>query len=108
MNALRGYSSLVYCFFLISALFAQGYAAADLRAKPSIIAILGIPEETEVLASQLKNRREIKVEGVSFTVGSLNGRSVVLARVGFGKVNAALAATLLIQHFKPEGLLFTG
>jgi adenosylhomocysteine nucleosidase len=71
-------------------------------------AILGIPEETEELASLLKDKKDVEVERLNFVTGELNGRRVVLARIGFGKVNAALAATLVIEHFKPEGVIFTG
>jgi adenosylhomocysteine nucleosidase len=73
-----------------------------------VVAVLGIPEETEVLAAQLTRPKPVKVQGLDFVSGELRGARVVLARVGFGKVNAALAATLLIEHFKPSALIFTG
>lgn len=72
------------------------------------IAILGIPEETEELALRLKGKKDVNIEGLNFVTGELSGKRVVLVRLGFGKVNAALAATLVIEHFKPEGLIFTG
>ena len=83
---------------------AQRRVAAD----AGVVAVLGIPEETELLVAQLKNPRPLKVEGLDFTLGELRGQKVVLARVGFGKVNAALAATLLREHFRPRALIFTG
>src|SRR5262249_24105354 len=36
------------------------------------------------------------------------GRTVVLAHSGMGEVNAAMAATLLVEHFQPAHVLFTG
>ena len=92
--------------FIVLAVNLSSFASQQSVAAP--IAILGIPEETEALLAQLTNQREVKIQGLTFIVGELRGKRVVLARVGFGKVNAALAATLLIEHFKPEGLIFTG
>jgi adenosylhomocysteine nucleosidase len=80
----------------------------DSVAASGVVAVLGLPEETELLAAQLKRPRPLKVEGLDFTLGELRGQRVVLARVGFGKVNAALAAALLREHFRPRALVFTG
>jgi len=41
-------------------------------------------------------------------LGSLAGREVVLAQTGIGKVNAASAATLLLERFSPRLLVNTG
>jgi adenosylhomocysteine nucleosidase len=38
----------------------------------------------------------------------LDGRQVVVGRSGAGKVNAAIVTTLLIGHFNPSALLFSG
>jgi adenosylhomocysteine nucleosidase len=38
----------------------------------------------------------------------LNGRHVVVAWTGVGKVNAAMTTTLLIEHFKPKHVIVTG
>lgn len=43
-----------------------------------------------------------------FRTGTLNGRSVVVGRSGVGKVYAAIATTVLIEHFKPSAILFSG
>ena len=48
------------------------------------------------------------VQGVRFTTGSLKDRRVVLTHSGMGKVNAAMAATLLVEQFQPTHVLFTG
>ena len=97
----------------ILALLACAHAPAEAQrcnasAAGGVVAVLGIPEETELLAAQLKRPCPVKVEGLDFTLGELRGQRVVLARVGFGKVNAALAATLLREHFRPRALVFTG
>jgi adenosylhomocysteine nucleosidase len=48
------------------------------------------------------------IEGIRFVRGKLNGREVVVVWTGVGKVNAAMTTTLLIEHFKPERVIFTG
>lgn len=45
---------------------------------------------------------------MSFHAGRLDGHKVVLAQAGMGKVNAAIAATLLIERFGCRLVLFSG
>jgi adenosylhomocysteine nucleosidase len=74
-----------------------------------VIAILGaMTVEVETLGQALTEKKERTVQGVRFTTGRLNNRRVVLAHSGMGKVNAAMAATLLVKQFQPTHLLFTG
>jgi adenosylhomocysteine nucleosidase len=64
--------------------------------------------ELEVFEQQLSEKREQKVFGVLFVTGKMHGRPVVLVRTGAGKLNAAVATTLLIEHFGPREVLFSG
>jgi adenosylhomocysteine nucleosidase len=64
--------------------------------------------DVEARGQQLTDREERTVQGVRFTTGSLKGKRVVLTHSGIGKVNAAMAATLLVEHFQPAHLVFTG
>jgi adenosylhomocysteine nucleosidase len=74
-----------------------------------VVAILGaMTIEVEALEGQLTGRKERTVQGVRFATGALNGRTVVVAHSGMGEVNAAVAATLLVEHFQPAHVLFTG
>ena len=101
--------NLTLATLILSLLFVGGgRALAQRGATEPPIAVLGIPEETEALAAELADKKEVKVGGLTFLDGRLRGRRVILARIGFGKVNAALAATLVIERFKPEGVIFTG
>lgn len=108
MKTVRRCLSICVLLVLAVSLGITGTASQTSKPPEKVIAILGIPEETEALAERLTNPKPVEIEGLSFIRGMLSGRAVVLARVGFGKVNAALAATLLIEHFKPEALIFTG
>jgi adenosylhomocysteine nucleosidase len=74
-----------------------------------VTAILGaMTVEVETIGQELTDKKEGTVLGMPFTTGSLKGRRVVLAHSGIGKVNAAMAATLLVEQFQPTHFLFTG
>jgi len=72
-------------------------------------AILGAFErEVTLLEDRLAERQEHQIEGIRFVAGRLHGRNVVVVWTGIGKVNAAMTTTLLIEHFKPKRIIFTG
>ena len=48
------------------------------------------------------------IEKLRFATGTLNNQDVVIASTGIGKVNAAMTATLAIEHFRPNQVIFTG
>ena len=78
-------------------------------AHPSPVAILGaFDEEVTILEKQLVNPKAHTIEGIQFLTGTLNEQNVVIARTGVGKVNAAMTATLIIEHFHPNQVIFTG
>ena len=70
--------------------------------------VLGIATEVAPIEKRLEDSREISVRGYIFRRGTLKGRQVVVGQSGTGKVNAAIIATLLIGHFSPSTLLFSG
>ena len=78
--------------------------------QPETIAIIGAMEaEVELLKNSLENL-QIQVFGKSFTfyVGKYADKDIVLCQSGIGKVNAAIATTLLIEHFSPDCVINTG
>ena len=78
-------------------------------AHTSPVAILGaFDEEVAILEGQLVNPKAHTIEGIQFLTGTLNEQNVIIARTGVGKVNAAMTATLVIQHFRPNQVIFTG
>jgi len=73
------------------------------------IAVIGAFEtEVSLLKNKLANRQEQLIQGIRFYTGTLNGQQVVVSRVGIGKVNAAISTTLLLEHFRPKAVLFSG
>jgi adenosylhomocysteine nucleosidase len=72
-------------------------------------AILGaLQEEISLLQAAMEDKTENKILGIPFTVGRLKGRRVVVAVSGIGKVNASVTTTLLLDHFHPSQVLFSG
>lgn len=73
------------------------------------IGLLGaLGREVALLDGEITSRQEHEIEGLRFLEGDLRGRRVVLARTGVGKVNAAMVAVLLLEHFRPRAVIFTG
>jgi len=73
------------------------------------IAIMGaMPEEIEPLVSKLENVTKTVYAANTYYEGSYHGQEVVVAYSKIGKVFATLTATILIEKFKCEILLFSG
>lgn len=78
-------------------------------AETEVTAILGAFDiEIELLKMEVEAIRDTTLLGISFVQGLLGGRDVVIAEVGIGKTNAAMTTTLLIDHFGPSEVIFTG
>ena len=87
-------------------LFSNGLSLAE---EGPLTGILGAStEEIRLLEEKVTDAREQYIEGIQFISGEIKGRQIVLARTGAGKVNAAMVTTLLIEHFKPSEVIFTG
>lgn len=83
-------------------------AAGEVAAAETPIAILGaMPEEVAALLDGLKGRQDRRAGGFEVTSGHLEGRAVLIAHCGIGKVNAAAVAQVLASA-KPRALIFTG
>lgn len=70
--------------------------------------LCALPQELAYLRDNLDHDESKSVGGMDFHAGRLDGHAVVLAQAGMGKVNAAIAATLLIERFNSRVLLFSG
>ena len=73
------------------------------------IGVLGaMPEEVALLTERLENAETKTLAGVTFHSGCMAGRQVTVCCAGMGKVNAAVAAQLLVTVFGAGALLFSG
>jgi adenosylhomocysteine nucleosidase len=75
---------------------------------PIIGLICAIPHELLDLRAALDHDRRSSIGGFEFDQGRLDGRRVVLAEAGIGKVNTATVATLLAARFEASALVFSG
>ncbi len=74
-----------------------------------VTGILGaFPPEMVLLRSKMEHKTDTVIQHIGFSKGTLNGRQVVLAQTGIGKVNAAIVTTVMIEHFEPREIIFSG
>ena len=71
-----------------------------------IIAAMNV--EMESLRSHMENTETDVISGIRFVRGSLEGKEVVTAVCGIGKVFAAMCAQAMIMHYNPEQIINTG
>lgn len=73
------------------------------------IGIIGaMEEEVEHLRKQMMQATVTVVANCEFTDGIINGTNVILTKCGIGKVNAALATSLLNDRYQPDYVINTG
>jgi len=102
------------CIFVIAWLaLALPLASCATAPKPTPgfrpLAVLGaFRPEVVLLEKMLTDAKVREIEGITFMSGRFGERSVVVAWTGVGKVNTAMTTTLLIEHFKPNRVIFTG
>jgi adenosylhomocysteine nucleosidase len=70
--------------------------------------ICAIPEELAHLSAIMDDAVAIDVGHRRFLRGVLDGRSVVLAEAGMGKVNAAVVTTSLLDRFDSRAVVLSG
>ena len=76
---------------------------------PAPIGILcALPEELRLYREEVAHAVVRPHGGMEVVQGTLDGRRVVLVESGIGKVNAASAATILIEHYGCDRLLLSG
>ena len=71
-----------------------------------IIAAMDV--EMKSLRTHIENPVTETISGITFVSGSLEGKQVVTAVCGIGKVFAAMCAQTMILHFSPDEIVNTG
>lgn len=73
------------------------------------IGIIGaMEEETIALKNYLTERNDWAKAGATFSSGKMAGHDIILVQSGIGKVNAAIATTLLINDYQADVVFNTG
>ena len=74
-----------------------------------MIGIIGaMPIEVDAIKAIVENKEEIHIGSIDFVKGIINGKDVVVAQCGIGKVFAAICAEAMILNFKLDYLLNVG
>lgn len=102
----RYYCAMKYTVFLL--LITQFTFAQRYKPQP-ITGLLGaFGAEVALVKQSLQRPKTVVVDGVTFTTGRIGKQRVVVAETGIGKVNAAMTTALMLNHFRPRQVLFTG
>lgn len=73
------------------------------------IGIIGaMAEEVSILKENMKDVQVVRKAGMDFYTGTLEGKQVVIAMSGIGKVNAAVCTQILVDLFAPDAIINTG
>ena len=75
---------------------------------PRIAVVSAFAPELAILHEELEDASAQSINGVTFTVGTLEGREVVLFLSGISVLNAAMAVQLALDHFAIERVVFSG
>ena len=74
-----------------------------------MIGIIGaMKDEVDILIEELEDEHEIRVGSFTFHTGRIGEHDVVLIQCGVGKVNSAIATTILINTFECDFIINTG
>lgn len=70
--------------------------------------LVAMNKEASLFKKSLNETCSISTPILSYTTGTLNNTQVALCECGVGKVNAAIAATDMIEHFSPDVIISSG
>lgn len=74
-----------------------------------VIGIIGaMDQEIALLKKNVIIDKEERIANCIFIKGSLKGKDVVILQSGIGKVNAAMATTILHERYQPTHIINTG
>ena len=70
--------------------------------------IAAMQAEHSLICNQIENKQTRTIAGINFVFGQINGKDVVTAVCGIGKVFAASAAQIMCLEFSPDLIINTG
>lgn len=94
--------------FLLPLLTALGLAF-NASAEPARLAVMSaFGPELEALKAASTHTSVKRINGTDFTLGTLDGKPVILVLSGVSMVNAAMTTQLMLDHFKVDRIVFSG
>ena len=74
-----------------------------------MIGIIGAMDvEVENLKNKIQDKKVDIISGIEFVSGKIEGKEVVVAKCGIGKVFASICAEAMIIKFNPDYIINTG
>lgn len=70
--------------------------------------IVAMDKEFVQLCGLLTEAKTEQYAGKSFTIGKIGDKTIVMQKCGIGKVNAAVGAVEMIDHYQPGVIISTG
>ena len=70
--------------------------------------IVAMRKELDLLLPLLQDREESRMSGFEFHCGKMGRHDVMVMQCGIGKVNAAMGALMLVNHFAPNFVINSG
>jgi adenosylhomocysteine nucleosidase len=95
-------------FLIALTFFATWAQSVTQQAERRLFAVIGIATEIAPVEARLMGATINRIQGIVFTFGTIDGTRIVAVRSGVGKVSAAMAATLLLDHHAPSAVVFSG
>ena len=83
--------------------------AFNASAEPARLAVMSaFGPELEALKAASTDTSVQHIKGTDFTLGTLDGKPVLLVLSGVSMVNAAMTTQLMLDHFKVDRIVFSG
>jgi adenosylhomocysteine nucleosidase len=80
----------------------------NLKIYPLFAIVSAMQEELAAVLALMQGQQKKTIAGRDFWLGQLHGREVIVVLSRIGKVAAATTATILIERFGVQSLVFTG
>ena len=94
--------------FLLLSLLAVSSCGASSGKETYIGIISAMDNEIQLLLKEANIKEEKDIAGITYHIGTLKDKPVIISRSGIGKVNASSGITTLLNSFDISKVLFTG
>ena len=102
-------TAVITAAVVVTACAFVSYSTSDDGDEPDRIGIIGAMEaEVSTIKDSMEIDRTEEIADMTYAVGTLHGKDVVVVQCGMGKVNAGICAQTLISHFNVKWVINTG
>src|SRR3569832_2472184 len=102
---MRLIARLLAALWFAFALGSAARAAPWLDETPRVAVMSAFAPELKLLLSHVEQPKKYNINGIEFTTGVLQGKSVVLFLYGISMTNAAMNTQLVLERFKVTHLI---